>query len=338
MNLFDDLFTEDRQHPIYRLIKEAEYGPERDVLLSWANNFPDRDNKFAAEFQTSFEPCLWELYLHACFREIGCNLDFSNPSPDFLITDKKGFCVEATIAAPAAGGQPPHGFSLSEIPENFNKFNADSVVRICNSFSSKESKYRDSYSNYEHVQKKPYVIAIASYDRPLSHMAANRPIIAALYGLYYDEDITIERQLPDVFQYGVHAAAKNENTDIPVGLFLDDTYKHVSAVIYSSLATWGKVRAMADNPEALSVYVTLHPNEEDIMPTIKRAEKKNYSENLLDGLYILHNPFAEFPLDKSIFDHPRVAQIFMNREGDLEMDAPIDFLLMRFLQSIKVRE
>ena len=44
-----------------------------------------------------------------------------------------------------------------------------------------------------------------------------------------------------------------------MGLFCTPEYSDVSAVIYSSLATWGKVRALADNPSALTIYTSFTP-------------------------------------------------------------------------------
>lgn len=66
--LFDDISDKERQHPIYRMIRDGNYEAERSVLLAWSEGFEDRDGKFCQEFQVSFEPCLWELYLHAYLK------------------------------------------------------------------------------------------------------------------------------------------------------------------------------------------------------------------------------------------------------------------------------
>ena len=127
---------------------------------------------------------------------------------------------------------------------------------------------------------------------------------------------------------------KNENVNVPVGLFTTDEYRDVSAVIYSSLATWGKIRAVADNPDAMTVYNTLHPPLGDSMiPEIRFSKKSEYFENIADGLHILHNPYAERPLDISVFNHERVAQYFLDPEKGFDIVAPDDFLLLRQLQS-----
>jgi len=316
------------------MLNEPKYIPERRVIESWARGFQDRDGKFVNEFQTTFESSFWELYLHACLKEIGATLDFSHHAPDFVVTDPHPFCLEATIAAPAMGGQPAYGYDARELPSDFNAFNAQAAIRIANSFSSKLRKYRDSYARLAHTAKRPFVIAIAAFDRPFAHFASNRPPVAALYGLNYDEQAALAEgpsatQIPS---HMVSGAVKENGSSVPLGLFLDDTSSEVSAVVYSCLATWGKLRALADNPSAASFYKTIHPAPNGIIPEIRVTKKENYCENLMDGLYIFHNPYAKNPLGLNVFDHARVAQMFLDGD-ELKSIAPDDFLLMRMIQT-----
>jgi hypothetical protein len=335
MDLFTEIASKEKQHAIFKLICGEDYAAERAVLRDWATDFLDRDGKFVYEFQTTFEPCLWELYLFACLKEINASVDFSSQVPDFLVEKDHKFCIEATISAPASGTPPPHSFDITtSLPDDFNEFNRQATLRICNSFTSKEKKYISSYRNLEHVKDKPFIIAIASFDRPFSHMAASRPIMSALYGIYHDEEETIARNASNVIQYDVNEVNKNKDTNIPLGYFADNSYSHISAVIYSSLATWGKIRALADNPNANSVYVTFHPNENDIKPIVKSTLKKDYKEHLIDGLYIFHNPFADNPIPLTTFDHPRIAQFYSKDKRSIEEVAPDDFLLLRYLGTI----
>ncbi|CRM45595.1 hypothetical protein [Pseudomonas sp. 24 E 13] len=333
IDLFRPLTTAEKQHPIFKMMLKNGFEPERDVLLQWANGFEDRDGKFVKEFQTTFESSFWELYLFAALKEWGLPVDLRYHTPDFLVGGSVPFCLEATIANPPVGGQPAYGFSQVDLPANFTEFNVESTLRICNSFDSKVKKYRTNYSKLVHVQNKPFVIGIASFDRPHAHFASGRPILAALYGMYHDEEAT---QFGDtrVPSYNVSAAPKTQNTHIDVGLFCDDSYPEISAVIYSSLATWGKVRALADNPRAMTAYTTLHPNHGSIMPIVRGAMKKDYSENLMDGLFVLHNPFAKHPLPRGLLGHPRLCEVTIADDGELIMEAPDDFLLLRMLNSI----
>ncbi|WP_284335454.1 glycosaminoglycan attachment site [Comamonas sp. NoAH] len=332
MELFNPIVPRERWHPIFKMLVEGDYAPERAVLTRWAEGFSDRDGKFVQEFQLSFEPCLWELYLNACLVELGHQLDFSHHAPDFVVQGNVSFSLEATIAAPAAGGRPAYGWSIHDLPEDLNQFNLESTLRICNSFSSKVKRYREHYKTLGHVVGKPFVIGIASFDRPLAHFAALRPVIAALYGLYHDEEAT-PRDATSVVSYNVAQAPKNADVNIDLGLFCDDSFADVSAIIYSSVATWGKVRGVADNSDAKIVFTTLHPQEGSLMPRVLTRLKRDYSEHLLDGLVVLHNPFATHPLPSDVFQHPRVAQIRPAPSGELVTNAPDDFLLLRMLQS-----
>ncbi|MES2879551.1 MAG: glycosaminoglycan attachment site [Pseudomonadota bacterium] len=337
MDLFKPVVSQERWHPVFKMLVEGDYAPERAVLAHWAKEFADRDGKFVQEFQLSFEPCLWELYLNASLVELGHQLDFSHHAPDFVVHGNASFTLEATIAAPAAGGKPAYGWTIQDIPEDLNQFNMESTLRICNSFSSKVKRYRQHYSTLDHVAGKPFVMGIASFDRPLAHLAALRPVTAALYGLYHDEEAT-SRDATRVVSYNVAQVPKNANVNIDLGLFCDDSFADVSAIIYSSLATWGKVRAMADNPAARTVYTTIHPQEGSLMPRVLTRVKRDYSEHLLDGLVVLHNPFATHPLPDDVFEHPRVAQVRPTPSGELITNAPDDFLLVRMLQSIIERD
>jgi hypothetical protein len=338
LDLFSDVVSEDKQHPIYKLIKEDEYLPERNLLSEWSKGFEDRDNKFVKEFQTTFEPCLWELYLHAYMKELGHISDFTFDAPDFVIVREREFCIEATIALPAQGQPPAHGFDLQSLPNEFGAFNSQASIRLSNSFIAKVRKLRERYSSLPQCQNKPFVIAIASFDRPFAHFSASRPILATLYGLYHDEDATLVTGSDEIITYNVDGAVKNEKVNIDMGLFCTPEFSDVSAVIYSSLATWGKVRALADNPDAPSVYTTLTPKSGSLYPNIKVAKKCDYQEHLLDGLYVLHNPFANYPLPPEALGHSRVAQCYVKSDGELDFEAPDDFLLLRFLQSLKAKK
>lgn len=339
MDLFRTNLPKSRLHTLFQMLNQPTYLPERRVIESWAKGFQDRDGKFVNEFQTTFESSFWELYLHACLKEIGVTLDFSHHAPDFVVTDPHPFCLEATIAAPPMGGQAAYGYDAQKLPSDFNAFNAQAAIRIANSFSSKLRKYRDSYARLPHTAGRPFVIAIAAFDRPFAHFASNRPAVATLYGLNYDEQAALAEgpSATKVPSHMVSGAVKENGSSVPLGLFLDETSSEVSAVVYSCLATWGKLRALADNPSANSVYKTIHPATDGIVPEIRFTKKKDYHEHLMDGLYVFHNPHAKHPLALDVFDHPRVAQMFLDGD-ELMVVSPDDFLLMRMIQTIKFKE
>lgn len=339
MDLFAQRFPNDRLHPVFKMLCDPKYLPERRVLEHWAEGFVDRDGKFVNEFQTTFESSMWELYLHAYLKEIGAAVDFAHHAPDFVVDSPLKFCIEAAIAAPAAGGAPAIGYDATAIPEDFAEFNEAAAIRIANALSSKIAKHRSSYAKLPHAKDQPFVIAIAAFDRPFAHFAASRPIMAALYGVRYDEEAAkaFGPGATEIPKFPVSSATKSNGSDVPLGFFCDDRASDVSAVIYSCLATWGKIRALADNPDALSFYQTLHPSDNGIIPELRGAIKRDYREHLLDGLHVFHNPFAEHPLSVDALGHPRLAQ-FNIIDGRLCTIEPDDFLLMRMVRSFNIRE
>lgn len=332
MDLFKPVVPTGNEHEIFQLLMHPSFGPERKVIQGWAAGFVDRDGKFVKEFQTTFESSFWELYLHAVLQHLGKKLDYSFHAPDFVITAPTPFVMEATIAAPPHGGAAAYGRTELEPPDDLNEFNRQSILRLCNSFTSKVRKYRQHYAKLAHVLDQPYVIAIAPFDRPLAHFAANRSIMATLYGIYIDEEATIESQAESVVKREVEFVPKHDTADVPVGMFSDDAYKDVSAVVYGPLATWGKVRALADAPERNIIFTTIHPSGGmGLMPEVRSELKANYVEHLLDGLYVFHNPYAERSLPSGAFDHERLGRIVVRADGDLEERCPDDFLLMRMI-------
>lgn len=335
LDLFSPVTAEDKQHPIFQRLCLPEFAPERAVLTEWSDGFIDRDGKFVKEFQTSFESSMWELYVFACLKALGGSVDFQHAVPDFVCgIGGAEVCIEATITQPAIGGAPAYGLGPPQIPDNLDEFNVESTLRHCSRLSAKSDKYLNAYSTMAHVQDKPYVIALAPFDRPSAHLAANRPIMAALYGVYFDEQQTLSIGSEKVIQRPVDGIAKTPTVDVPAAYFTDSTLAHVSAVFYSPIATWGKIRALAVAPNAQTIYTTLHPNPGTLKPELRREMKADYSEHLLDGLYVLHNPFATHPLASDVFAHERIAQLVIAPDGNQRFVAPDDFLLMRMLQSI----
>lgn len=337
LDLFSPAVPLARQHPIFQRLMQEEYQPERATLACWADGFQDRDGKFVQELQLTFESAFWELYLHAVIKDLGLVPDMTFDAPDFVIVRPHAFSIEATIAGPAEGGPRAFGYDArQDLPEDFTAFNIAAAIRICNAFDAKVRRYRNRYSELPQVKDKPYVVAIGAFDRPYAHFAASRAILAALYGLYFDEG-AMAKDAVNVVRYNVAAAPKTPTTDVPVGLFCDDSYADVSAVVYSALATWGKLRAMAENPTAKTIFQTYHPGDNGLLPTILTRFKHEYHEHLVDGLYVLHNPFARHPLPPGALSHPRLSEVTMDPSGELLFRAPDDFLLVRTLMTVVER-
>lgn len=47
----------------------------------------------------------------------------------------------------------------------------------------------------------------------------------------------------------------------------------------------------------------------------------------MDGLWVLHNPYAKQPIADEVLSHQRVAEVRVALDGELLISAPDDFLL-----------
>jgi hypothetical protein len=178
MDLFTPLVNAQAQHPNFRSISsisQTANGFDCDVLMDWARGFEDRDGKFVKEFQTTFNSSFWELYVFAVLKSRGLKVDFSYPSPDFVISDHGGLNIEAAVALHAQGGTPEHMRANVTIPEDLNELNRDAILRLSNSISTKRREFEETYSMLHHVKDRPFVLAVAAFDRPHA-LACQRPI------------------------------------------------------------------------------------------------------------------------------------------------------------------
>lgn len=312
MNLFEPLVTEDKQHKNFISILRNTKEADRQELLKWCDGFPDRDNKFVKEFQTTFNSSFWEIYLYALFKEIGLPMDWDFSSPDFMVEyNGKNIVIEATIAAAASGKVPEWEKDLKEAPPTrFKDMNMESIIRLSNSIISKYRKYKDKYSKLEHVKGNPFVIAVAPFEQPHFNLQCETPIMALLYDFYVDEDAYNDN--PHLYPNGppdidLGFVEKENGSEIELGLFENDCLSEISAVILSTTATWGKVESMSKS-KALRFVSTVWWSEEKLGPICKNSA----NENIRDGVFVFHNPYAKKPLDPEMYNHQGITQVFVD--------------------------
>lgn len=311
MNLFESVVPTIRQHPNFQNLLRVGNGFTLDVLTDWARGFVDRDGKFVTEFQTTFNSSFWELYLYAVLKKYGMPVDFTKARPDFCVPNK-GFNIEATVASNAQDSAPEHSRLKEVPPPDLNAFNLQSIIRLSNSLTAKHRKYLESYAVLDHVQDRPYAVAVTNFDQPFSFMACQRPIEAVLHGYYVDEEryIASGRREGRLEGEALQKVFKDNGSPIELGLFSTPAYREISAVIFSGCANMGKVRALSSDPSPGIVFTALRLNPASDQPHIIKAPKRSYEENLLDGLRVYHNPYATHPLDPALFRHPSVFQSF----------------------------
>lgn len=346
MDLFTPLVSEDLQHPNFRFITQPNFGTqELEVIKSWANGFIDRDGKFVKEFQTTFNSSFWELYLSACFRELGCTVDFSHETPDFSINSPYGdFIAEATITNHPDGFCPEWDKNLDLLPTTSTEdILRLSTIRLSNAISSKYKKYISKYSKLNHVQNKPFIICVSPFDQPFFHFQDSLAIVRLLYAFESTLSIT-NHQTNETIIIGesrCFQVQKSPGVNLELGLFTDNRMTEVSAVIFSTRATFCKVRALAKEGNHLVIFMGARmiqlENLTGFQPFI--INRPDYQETVLDGLHILINPFAKYPLDIRLFDNKEVAIHSYDPETDSYLsEIPHDFLIQRHCQSVVVSD
>lgn len=340
MDLFTPIVDESKFHPAFANVLRQRNLANQAVVQDWADGFIDRDNKFVREFQTTFNSSFWELYLYAVLKHLGCKVNFQHASPDFVLASLP-ICIEATIASNAVGSPTSSSPKVNDMPEDLNELNRQTVIRLANSFISKHRKYQDKYSKLQHVKGKSFILAIAPFDRPNFNLQANRAIEALLFDYYVDEESYLAKGNLEIELKGkaINKVTKDSGSPISLGVFNDNSYEEISAIVFSTTGSWGKVRALASDIHAFTYFDTIHYNPNSVMPVRRRTPKANYRESILDGLRVYHNPFAKHPLDKSLFRSEEIFQAYYDFEkGDFAYEFSNKNLLYRMIYTSFVQK
>ncbi|MRX46711.1 MULTISPECIES: hypothetical protein [Bacteroidota] len=318
LNLFGKLdgIEENILHRKFKLLRDnPALDGERKVVTSWTESFVDRDNKIVKEFQTTFHSSFWEFYLHKVFKEAGFVIDFSQDRPDFIIKSPIDLNIEAVVSNIRQGGKGEENRNMDNIlsmlepphlQENYNEFLDEAIVRNSNAILSKSKKYVNEYANCEWVdQETPFVIALSSYGQIDYGREYYYPLLALLYGLYFIPS-------KNGFSTVTEITKPNTTSTIPVGLFNDNSFEHISAVIFSCTTTLGKLTSLSisQSLSSLQLNTVLNIRQDYELPIYKtQMVDPDNPEELSDGLFIFHNPFAKKKISKEIFAATNILQL-----------------------------
>ncbi|AQT61880.1 hypothetical protein [Cellvibrio sp. PSBB023] len=322
----DDSIDLKSLHPKFNdLNNQLGYRGAKEIISGWAQDFYDKDFKAKTEFQTTFHSTFWELYIHAALKELGFVTSVLHNRPDFIIQQPSELYVEAVVSEISKGGVPETLRTIEDVERNlypittreeFSELIDEAIVRHSNSFFKKLKKYRGfeekgkpikGYIELDWVDpNKPYIVAICSYDQISYGREFIYSMFALLYGKYFD---------PLTKSYVIKSSIKKPGTDadIKLGLFNDASYHEVSAVIFSSTLTLGKLASLykSENPSLDTILSIRHLPDE---PRFRLHEvTSDNPEMLLDGLYVFHNPYAKNSLDMELFS--RLAQFSCDFHG-----------------------
>ena len=250
MDLFTPRFKDERLHPYFKsLITNEEFKPVQETLTMWSTGLLDRkkeSNKFINEFQLSFNSSFWELYLNKAFLDMGFNIDYSKESPDFNLTHNSGRIINVeAVSSNNKLNENKEYYTKSAYKEidSKSKENFDfATLKLLGKLKDKKDLFiginnkKYPYSKLEHVDGNPFVVAIAPFDSHHAFTQNNTLINRVLFGI---EPPTIDENGQPVFKEISHIAGK-DGKNIELGIFTNDSYKEISAVIFSTTGTFGK--------------------------------------------------------------------------------------------------
>lgn len=304
----------------------------KNIIRAWSDGFVDRDNKFVYEFQTTFESMLWELYCFAVLKQMKYKVDFSYNCPDFVVESPHRLLIECTVVREGNGMPSENDINQKLEPSQNLSARVDyATVRLLNSINTKLKKYKEGYCNLQHVSGLPYIIAIAPFEQARFQDPGMEPIRKILWAE------TVEKVNSRYILEDFDKIKKRDNVYLDMGIFLNDSYKEVSGILFSSLATVSKPDCMANIPNMVIMNERYNPYSQKANVTINytstnKTEKKminyalhvrevikdnigskysdryqinkyichGYQETLTDGLHLFLNPFADTPLSNDI--------------------------------------
>lgn len=316
-----DLFSEnagvqkDIWHPKVKFLTDDTLCREREILKKWTEGLIDRDNKMIREFQTTFHSCFWEFYLYALFCQMGLSLNQSHNRPDFIIQKPYQLYVEAVVANIGKNGVGESQRRLDDflsmasppyVQKDFYEHLDESITRLSNSILSKRNKLNDNYRKCEWVRDDvPFAIALSSYDQVNYGREYIYPLMALLYGLYYDA-------IDDAFEVRTSIQKRGSQAKIPLGIFLDPDYDMISGIIFTCTHTIGKLVSLAiseSGPLTNKVYNIRHDLNDKKTPYKIQIVDPNNPELLEDGVILLHNPNAKYKIPYKMFEKTNITQI-----------------------------
>lgn len=275
---------------------------------------PNPDPNWASDCQTgNFHARLWEAQLLASFREQGLLVTQDYPSPDFLVSNKRGgeVWVEAVTANPVERYEH-YGAKRMDPPQELReRVLGAAALRFAKTIRSKLDKGYDALS---HVAARPFALALADFHAPGSMMWSREALVSYLYGIFAR---TAERD-------GIQVAEAEEVKVLPrdhqirSGLFRIEENAGLSAIIFSNACSISKLSRVAVSAGALLKdyrYVRIGeffdrspgalrglPFSMDVSSPEYRALWNPYAyEPWSAEIEIFHNPLARYPIPDAMF-------------------------------------
>jgi hypothetical protein len=302
----------DRLHLAFKGLAHRGYEPARRMLADIAATLNDKDGNFVKDFQTTgFDARLWELYLHAYLRSDGFTVDEEKAVPDYVAAKAvQTVCIEAVTVNPTQAKTAGEAETAAVGLTGWDLFS----YRMQNVYPIKFgsplfSKMKKKYWEQEHVQGKPFVLAIEDFHEPGSMVWTAPALELYLYGYDYGWYHEVGGELVVVPEaVGEHRHGEKQ---IESGFFQQPGAEHVSAVLFSNSATISKFNRMGFlagyRPERLGMIragacYNHEPYATEPVPFMYVVGDPSAPvETWAEGLSMFHNPRALVPVPQELF-------------------------------------
>ena len=311
----------------FKLLLDEQYTAERKLLGSWIEDFHVKDglDKTVNQFQETFHSTFWEIYLNKVFKKSGYEVDEKIVSPDFCISkNEKKIFVEAVVSNIARDEPKESARTVDDIYGNNDLYSIidESITRLYNSVCNKFERFDNAYSHNDEVLNSPFIFAIGDYAQINYGQSYYYPLLALLYGAYYDVDdkkadlkILCQDSFGKEYKFLENHKKKN-GANLKIGLFNDSKYSYISALIYSCTTTLGKLSSLCENHVPYDKCIVLDREINNLEHQVLRYSKQSPDETLHDGIFVFHNPYAEKKLPDDFLNDEGVVHISYDQEID----------------------
>jgi|GEM_PF-2853396 len=314
--LFEPMYHEESLGKLFKeLLFNNDYLTVRMMLEDIYSDYKDVDGNFIEQFQTNaFNARMLELYFFAYFKSENYQMNRDYQYPDFLIhKDKTKVAIEITTANGEynkEGGvtiNSGEGMYSARDKKEYEEYLKNEVPL---KFTSPIfSKLKKKYWEKPHCKDLPFAIAVEGFFEEGSLSYTSNPLTEILYGIRYIKDS----------QGGFYPQKidKHYKGDTPIlsGLFFKPTEEwsemdNVSAILFQNSATISKFRRLGwykGYYNSLSIITRrgiLYNREKGAtVPKYLAYELSQapFKETWGNGLVVLHNPNAKYPIPKGYF-------------------------------------
>jgi len=329
-------------HPNFMILKDDRfYSAAKKVIEEVGYHHIDIDGNFTNQMQSinGFDARIWELYLWCYFREEDFEFDTTHDAPDFML---KKYGEEVAVEAVHVKRTQGLDEDMTEIDIKtiFEKLRNEMPVMYGSSLFSKlkHENQKQKYWELSHVKGKPLLFAIADFHADMSMTWSFPAITSILYGVNQMAEIDEDGKTTLVNAFGEKYTKKNKVEISP--LFLNDEFKHVSAVLFSPCGTITKFNRMGvqagygdSKYTLLQMKICYNHLQNALYPNVFfNVIDESCGETWADGIQIFHNPMAEIPLNPELFPH---AGHHFYKDGLLYSDMPQNSIISTMTWNIK---